>query len=101
MGMSIEEIIEKEQEMSKIFQRTVDTHMVSEDLSLEELYCDDTEIIEEKLKRSQELANFHNQIVNVMQKYQKVQTIVKAWNDMNSFDSMTQISEVVEDGKDT
>jgi len=35
--------------------------------------------------------------VNIMCKYQKIQTIVKAWNDMNSFDSMVQISEVIED----
>lgn len=51
MGMTIEEIIVKEQEMSEIFQKTVDTHMVSENVSLEELYCDDTEIIEEELKK--------------------------------------------------
>lgn len=35
------------------------------------------------------------QSINViLHKYQKIQTIVKAWNDMNSFDSMKQISEV-------
>lgn len=74
MGMTIEEIIVKEQEMSEIFQKTVDTHMVSENVSLEELYCDDTEIIEEELKKCQELADIHNQIANVMRKYQKIQT---------------------------
>ena len=37
--------------------------------------------------------------IETMRKYQKIQNIVKAWNDMNSFDSMVQISEVVEDGK--
>lgn len=37
--------------------------------------------------------------LNIIDKYQKIQTIVKAWNDMNSFDSMVQISEVIEDGK--
>ena len=37
--------------------------------------------------------------VNIMRKYQKIEQIVKAWNDMNSFDSMKQISEVLEDGK--
>ena len=36
--------------------------------------------------------------ISTMRKYQKIQTIVKAWNDMNSFDSMVQISEVLEDG---
>lgn len=38
--------------------------------------------------------------IETMRKYQKIQTIVKAWNDMNSFDSMVQISEVLEDGND-
>jgi hypothetical protein len=75
MGMTIEEIIAKEQELSKIFQKTVDTHMVREDFSLEELYCDDTEMIEEELQRCKELADFHNQIANIMQKYQKIKEL--------------------------
>lgn len=37
--------------------------------------------------------------MNTMRKFQRIQEIVKAWNDMNSFDSMVQISEVLEDGK--
>lgn len=36
--------------------------------------------------------------IDTMRKYEKIQAIVKAWNDMNSFDSMKQISEVLEDG---
>ncbi len=108
MKMTIDEIIAKEQEMFKIFQKTVDTHMVSEDLSLEELYCDDTEIIEEELKRYQNLADFHNQIVNIMRKYQKIQEIIQYWIDEDfasvspSFaDSGTidDIIEVIEDGE--
>lgn len=35
--------------------------------------------------------------LETMSKYQKIEKIVKAWNDMNSFDSMKQISEVLED----
>jgi hypothetical protein len=35
----------------------------------------------------------------IIHKYEKIEQIVKAWNDMNSFDSMTQISEVLEDAK--
>lgn len=31
---------------------------------------------------------------------EKIEQIVKSWNDMNSFDSMIQISEVLEDGLD-
>jgi len=75
MGMSIDEIILTEKEIAENFQRTVDTHMVSGDMSLEELYCDDTEIIEEELKRCQGLADFHNQIVDTMRNYQKIEDI--------------------------
>ena len=50
--------------------------MVSEGLLLEELYCDDTEIIEEEIKKCKELADFHNQIVNTMCKYQKIKEIL-------------------------
>ncbi len=39
-------------------------------------------------------------LIEVAKKYQKIEQIVKSWNDMNSFDSMFQISEVVEDGKE-
>lgn len=104
--MTIEEIIVKEQEISEIFQKTVDTHMVNEDLSLEELYCDDTEIIEEELKRCQELADVHNQIANVMHKYQKIQEIVKQ-KDYDRFNShnyygdflrVQDIRKVIQDG---
>ena len=34
---------------------------------------------------------------DTMRKYRHIQEIVKSWNDMNSFDSMKQISEVLED----
>lgn len=38
--------------------------------------------------------------IDTMCKYQKIQEIVKGWNDMNSFDSMVQISEEVDNGND-
>lgn len=104
MRMSIDEIIVKEQEISKIFQKTVNTHKVNEDLSLEELYCDDTEIIEEELKNCKELADFHNQIADTMRKYQKITEIVKSWRenglDYDSCDAMDNIERVIEDGND-
>ncbi|MBR6289329.1 MAG: hypothetical protein IKR19_08340 [Acholeplasmatales bacterium] len=35
--------------------------------------------------------------LDIIRKYEKIEKIVKSWNDMNSFDSMKQISEVIED----
>jgi hypothetical protein len=37
--------------------------------------------------------------IDRIRKYQEIEQIVKVWNDNNSFDSMCQISEVLEDGK--
>lgn len=42
-------------------------------------------------------SNHYQQMIDIMRKYQKITEIVKAWNDMNSFDSMVQIREVLED----
>lgn len=75
MGMTIDEIILKETEITQECQKVIDTHMVSEDMSLEEMYCDDTEVIEEKLKRCKELLDYHNTIANTMRKYQEIRKI--------------------------
>ena len=106
MGMAIDEIIAKEQELLRIFQKTVDAHMVSGDLSLEELYCDDTEIIEEELKKYQRQVDFHNQIINIIRKYQKIQEILKDdtyyeeyGNNAEKF-IVSAIREAIENGND-
>ena len=72
MGMSIDEIIAKETEIAQEFQKVIDTQMVSETMSLEEMYCDDTEVIEEHLQRCKVFADYHNQIAETMRKYQKL-----------------------------
>ena len=76
MGMTIDEIIAKETEIAHEFQEVIDTHMVSENTSLEEMYCDDTEVIEEHLQRCKVLADYHNQIADTMRKYQKIDQII-------------------------
>lgn len=102
MGMTIDEIILKETEIAQEFQKVIDTHMMSDDISLEEFYCDDTEIIEENLKRYKELSDYHSTIVNIMRKYQKIEEIIKNWKDgtieeKDSIYSFHKIMEVVED----
>ena len=103
MGMTIDEVIAKEQELFRIFQKTVDTHMVSGDLSLEELYCDDTEIIEAQLKMYQRQVDFHNQIIDIIHKYQKIEKIIDDWENSGEEDDpiniIDNIEEVIEDGK--
>ena len=98
MGMTIDEIIKTEQEIVEEFQRTVDTHMVSENMSLEEMYCDDTEVIEEALERRKNLLDYHNTIANTMRKYQKIQELI-AMDDENHRRTirLADLKEVVED----
>ena len=77
MKMTIDEIIAKETEIAQEFQEIIATHIVSGNFSLEELYCDDTEVIEEELKRCKELFDYHSTIADTMLKYQKIQKIVQ------------------------
>ena len=58
--------------------------------------CADTFIGKEKQKEY----DAHDSAVIILRKYQKITEIVKAWNDMNSFDSMLKISEVLEYGNE-
>lgn len=99
--MTIDEIIAKETEISQEFQEVIDTHMTSGNFSLEELYCDDTEVIEEELKRCKELSDYHNTIADTMRKYQKIEQIYSDYlKYMNPNNLADRIGEVVEDGND-
>lgn len=103
MGMTIDEIIKKENEIAAEFQKTVDTHIVNDDgFTLEEMYCDDTEVINDKLSLCKNLADYHKQIVDVMCKYQKIQKIYERFQkDGNYYHHMAwlDVMEVLEDGK--
>ena len=54
--------IEHEEELAKINQRVVDTGIVFDDVTIDMLYCDDTEVIEEHLANYQRCAEEHKQI---------------------------------------
>ena len=100
MGMTIDEIIAKEKEIADEFQNTVDTHMVNSGCSLEEMCCDDTEVIEENLKRCKELSDYHNQIADTMHKYQQIKEIVGNYGFDTSWLCLKKIRKVLEDGND-
>ena len=44
-------------------QKIVDTEIVFDDVSLSQLYCDDTEVIEEHLENYKKCVEYHEQIV--------------------------------------
>ena len=60
--MLIDEAIEKESKIAKENQKIVDTQIVFDNVSILELYCDDTEVIEEHLFNYKKCAEYHEQI---------------------------------------
>lgn len=99
MEMTIDEIIAKETEIAHELQEVINTHIVSGNTSLEEMYCDDTEVIEEQLQRCKVLADYHNQIADIMRKYEKIQEIVENRNIKPPLTTLNRIIEVVENRK--
>lgn len=60
--MTIDEVIIQYEEMAEEAQKVVDTHYISDELTIDEIYCDDTEIIEERLALHQERADDFRQL---------------------------------------
>ena len=61
--MTIDEAIQRENKIVEENQKIVDTEIVFDDVSLSQLYCDDTEVIEEHLENYKKCAEYHEQIV--------------------------------------
>ena len=62
--MTLDEVIEKESKIAKENQKIVDTQIVFDNVSISELYCDDTEVIEEHLSNYRKCAEYHKQIAD-------------------------------------
>lgn len=60
--MSIDEAIQRENKIAEENQKIVDTQIVFDDVSLSQLYCDDTEVIEEHLENYKKCAEYHKKI---------------------------------------
>lgn len=60
--MTLDEAIQRENNSSEANQKIVDTEIVFDDVSLSQLYCDDTEVIEEQLSNYRKYAEYHKQI---------------------------------------
>ena len=60
--MTIDEAIQRENKIVEENQKIVDTEIVFDDVSLSQLYCDDTEVIEEHLSNYRKYAEYHKQI---------------------------------------
>ena len=60
--MTLDEAIQRENKISEENQKIVDTQIVFDDVSISELYCDDTEVIEEHLSNYKKCAEYHEQL---------------------------------------
>ena len=66
--ITIDEAIEKESKIAKENQKIVDTQIVFDNVSISELYCDDTEVIEEHLSNYKKCAEYHKQIAEWLER---------------------------------
>ena len=69
--MSIDEAIEKESKIAKENQKIVDTQIVFDNVSISELYCDDTEVIEEHLSNYKKCAEYHEQLAEWLEELKR------------------------------
>ena len=62
--MTLDEAIQRENKIAEENQKIVDTEIVFDNVSLSQLYCDDTEVIEEHLSNYRKCAEYHKQIAD-------------------------------------
>ena len=62
--MTLDEAIQRENKIAEENQKIVDTQIIFEDVSISELYCDDTEVIEEHLSNYKKCAEYDKQIAD-------------------------------------
>ena len=109
--MTLDEVIKHTKEVEKENQRVVDTGIVFNDVTIDMLYCDDTEVIEEHLANYQRCAEEYRQIAEWLEDYKqllkqkpildKIREIVDewksdTWTDNLSYECMVKIAELVE-----
>ncbi len=75
--MSIDEAIKQIEEIAEDNQKVVDTHRFADMLTIEEIYCDDTEIIEEQLAGYQKCAEEHRQLAEWLKELKQLREQTK------------------------
>ena len=62
--MTLDEAIQRENKIAEENQKIVDTQIVFDGVYISQLYCDDTEVIEEHLSNYRKCAEYHKQIAD-------------------------------------
>lgn len=70
--MTLEEAIKDMETIAEENQKVVDTHIVFDDVTVDMLYCDDTEVIEEHLANYQMCAEEHRQLAEWLKDYKRL-----------------------------
>lgn len=70
--MTIDEAIKIEENIAEKNQRVVDTGIVFDDVTIDMLYCDDTEVIEEHLSNYQKYTEEHRQLAEWLKELKKL-----------------------------
>ena len=71
--ISIDEAIQRENKIAEENQKIVDTEIIFDDVSLSQLYCDDTEVIEEHLENYKKCAEYHKQLAKWLEELKDYQ----------------------------
>ena len=79
--MDLDKLIEMEQEKASIHQQVFDTHVLYNGVTLEEIYADDTEIIDEQLSNHQYMADTHKEIAKYLNQIRDVKRLMNKWAD--------------------
>ena len=75
--MTIDEAIQRENKIAEENQKIVDTEIVFDDVSLSQLYCDDTEVIEEHLENYKKCAEYHKKLAEWLEELKDYRDINK------------------------
>ncbi len=70
--MTLEEAIKNIETVAEENQRVIDTHIVFDDVTIDMLYCDDTEVIDEHLANYQECVEEHRQLAEWLKDYKRL-----------------------------
>ena len=75
--MTLDEAIQRENKIAEENQKIVDTQIVFDDVSISQLYCDDTEVIEEHLSNYKKCAEYHKQLAEWLEELKELREISK------------------------
>lgn len=70
--MTLDDAIKHAEEVAEENQRVVDTGIVFDDITIDEFYCDDTEVIAEHLVSCETCAEEHKQLAEWLKDYKRL-----------------------------